>query len=614
MNVAAGEPVVNRSAWAQLGKFCAVGASGYVVNLIVFASLVHGLGLHYGIAAVCAFSVAVANNYLWNRSWTFRHQPEGPIGLQAARFFAVSVAALSLNLVVLGALVGAGVDELTAQAGAILVVAPASFLANRAWTFGVPTVLRLPRALVEREPYLLPLVAVYILGLVRLAPFELVQDSWLTFLNGREIARNGLPSTEHLTVFAAGERWIDQQWLAHLAFYGAVAGAGLKAALLLHVALLAAAFTLALAAARRLGASARSVFWIGAASFFLAPWMWQLRSQSFAYVLFVATLWLLARDARTPSRRVFLVLPLLILWANLHGSVVLGAGLVVLRGLTSGWRRRTLALLALPPLCVLASPYGPALVGYYRHMLLGPEFARIVGEWRPPTFPQAWPFFLLALVAVWLLARSGGRVSPFEKLAVGGTIVAGMLAIRNITWFALAWLVIVPAALEAVRPLGTTLRRPGRPLRVLAWAGAVAIPVTAAVMLASPTKVYESRWPEPALAAVSEAVEADPGATIFASERYADWLLWRRPELAGKVAFDVRFELYDDDQLRALFRYHNRIGADWPAAAAGYDLIVLDRLADRELEAPLLESPGARRLYVDELVSVHYRPSSDARR
>lgn len=608
VNVSADDSLVTRSAWAQLGKFCAVGASGYAVNLAVFTVLVQGLGLRYGLAAVCSFLVAVGNNYLWNRIWTFRRRG-GRVGLQAARFFAVSVSALSLNLVVLTVLVDAGLAELPAQAMAIFVVAPTSFLANRSWTFEFPAALRLPRALVEREAYLLPLVAVYVFGLARLAPFELVQDSWLTFLSGREIAQNGLPTTEQLTVFAAGERWIDQQWLAHLSFYGLVAGAGLKAALFLHIALLTAAFTLALAAARRLGASSQSVFWVGAASFFLAPWMWQLRSQSFAYVLFVGTLWLLARDARLPSRQVFLVLPLLVLWANLHGSVVLGAGLVVLRGLMSGWKGRSLALVALPPLCVLASPYGLSLVGYYRHMLLGPEFAKIVGEWRPPTFPQAWPFFLLALVAVWLLARSGDRVSLFEKLAVAATIVAGLLAIRNITWFALAWIVIVPAALEAVRPVRAATRRPGRPLRVLAWVSAAAIPITALVMLAWPAKAYESRWSESALTVVSNAADRDPEVRVFASERFADWLLWRKPDLAGRIAFDVRFELYNDEQLRSLFRYHNRIGDDWLSAVAGYDLIVLDRLADRELEDPLLESHGARRLYADELVVVLYRPS-----
>src|SRR5919202_3131397 len=78
--------------WVQLAKFCAVGASGYVVNLCVFAVAVGPLGVHHLVAATLAFLVAVTNNFLWNRHWTFGAH-EGHAGFQAARFFAVSVAA-----------------------------------------------------------------------------------------------------------------------------------------------------------------------------------------------------------------------------------------------------------------------------------------------------------------------------------------------------------------------------------------------------------------------------------------------------------------------------------------------------------------------------------------
>jgi hypothetical protein len=58
-----------------------------------------------------------------------------------------------------------------------------------------------------------------------------------------------------------------------------------------------------------------------------------VRTQSFAYPLFAAFLLLLLDDARAPGRRVLLALPLLVLWANIHGSVVLGAALTALYGL-----------------------------------------------------------------------------------------------------------------------------------------------------------------------------------------------------------------------------------------------------------------------------------------
>ena len=119
----------------QLLKFGLVGGSGYVINLAVFAVLAGNLGVHHAIAAVGAFAVAVTNNFLWNRYWTFG-PGDGPAGFQAARFFVVSLASLAINLVVLEVLVASGsVGELTAQAIAVAVAMPFNFLGNRLWTF-----------------------------------------------------------------------------------------------------------------------------------------------------------------------------------------------------------------------------------------------------------------------------------------------------------------------------------------------------------------------------------------------------------------------------------------------------------------------------------------------
>src|SRR5919108_4429042 len=90
--------------WAQLVKFCLVGGSGYVVNLCVFAVAVEVLDLHHLIGATLAFVVAVTNNFWWNRHWTFKARGGHP-GFQAARFFAVSIAAFLLALSVLELLV-----------------------------------------------------------------------------------------------------------------------------------------------------------------------------------------------------------------------------------------------------------------------------------------------------------------------------------------------------------------------------------------------------------------------------------------------------------------------------------------------------------------------------
>lgn len=120
--------------WTQLLKFCAVGVSGYVVNLGVYTLLVRGLDVHYMPAAVCSFVVAVANNYAWNRAWTFRGE-RGHFYYQGLRFFIVSWCALAANLLALRGLVALGLDEVAAQAIAIVLVTPVNFLGNKLWSF-----------------------------------------------------------------------------------------------------------------------------------------------------------------------------------------------------------------------------------------------------------------------------------------------------------------------------------------------------------------------------------------------------------------------------------------------------------------------------------------------
>lgn len=124
--------------WAQLFKFGVVGGSGYVVNLAVFALLTGTGDLHHIPAAIGAFLVAVTNNFAWNRQWTFRAEAPGRHPAhQGARFLAVSILGLGVNLAVLELLVSSlDVAELPAQALAVAVAMPLNFVGNKLWTFG----------------------------------------------------------------------------------------------------------------------------------------------------------------------------------------------------------------------------------------------------------------------------------------------------------------------------------------------------------------------------------------------------------------------------------------------------------------------------------------------
>jgi putative flippase GtrA len=131
---AAGAALRRPHNWIQLAKFCTVGATGYVVNLGVFALLVHVFELNYLLAAVCSFLVAVTNNYFWNRLWTFRHH-RGHLAYQGLRFLVVSTIALAANLLFLSIFVALGLPKVPAQAIAIALVTPWNFVANKLWSF-----------------------------------------------------------------------------------------------------------------------------------------------------------------------------------------------------------------------------------------------------------------------------------------------------------------------------------------------------------------------------------------------------------------------------------------------------------------------------------------------
>lgn len=121
-----------RTNWVQLAKFGIVGASGYVVNLVVFAALLTW-GAH--VAAAISFVVAAANNYFWNRHWTFVRE-KSHIGAQGLRFFIVSLAAFAVNQLWLVLFIDLlHWRKIASQAIAIILVTPLNFLGNKLWSF-----------------------------------------------------------------------------------------------------------------------------------------------------------------------------------------------------------------------------------------------------------------------------------------------------------------------------------------------------------------------------------------------------------------------------------------------------------------------------------------------
>jgi hypothetical protein len=470
------------------------------------------------------------------------------------------------------------------------------------------------RRIAEEEYILVVLLAGFgLIFLLIFPPAILVNDSWLNLMAGREVVENGLPELDELTVYGLGSTWTDQQWLAQVFVYGVHALGGLALLSIATAASVVAAFSIGAAASRSLGAGARAIWVMFLPVLVAAPWAWSVRAQMLALPLYTGLLWLVASEARRPTRRVWIAFGLLVVWANVHGSVALGALLVMLLGAyelvrsrgRSGWR--SVALLALPPLAVLATPYGPVETARYYHLLLvDPPFAGKVTEWSwaDPAVNTMF-FYALAAVALPIVLLGRRRLTLFDFAVLGLTFVGAVTAIRGIVWFALACMVFVPAA------IGHRLesRNPGAPRRKLnvaisACLAAALVAVGGSLFLRDETW-FEEYWPREVVEAVR--TELRPDDRVFAPDRFSDWLLWKIPELRGRIAYDVRFELYDRDFFDRLAEYNGEAGADWKSFADGYRIVLVDETR-RSHTDDFLAEPGTRAVYRGEEITVVLRP------
>lgn len=468
----------------------------------------------------------------------------------------------------------------------------------------------------QREGLVVGVVALYAASVAVRLPWRIGQDAWLAVVGGRQVLHGGIPDTDSLTYWTVGKHWIDQQWIGQAISYAIYNTGGMKLLALNHVVLATLALGLAVCAARRRDASPRAIAWVSLAAIYLfALAGGHIRAQSFAYPLFSLILLLLLDDVRRPTRRVLLVLPLLVLWANVHGSVVLGAALVAMYGAVLVFQRGRAGtasamgwvLIAGSGLALIATPWTLDTLHYYRSTLFNSTFKTVVSEWRAPTPSLALlPLFLLAGLGLWLLGRSRRSFGAFHALALLLLTALAFTAQRNIVWFALAAVPLLAPALDEVLPEPT---RPPRARVNVAFGLAAGLVACFALLAAAarPESSYLRLFPAPAGAAVARAAQVDPTARIYANEQYADWLLTAYPELEGRIAYDIRFELLSRAQLAAVARWRNEVGLDWASAAAGARLVVLALPSEAMIQRDLLARPGTRVLYRDSRISVLLR-------
>lgn len=278
---------------------------------------------------------------------------------------------------------------------------------------------------------------------------------WLAAL-GRLIASNhaipaGVP-------FAAdgSTHWSNVPVLGELIFYWlehALGDSGLVLAQLLAV---GAAMALLMRDALSGGASAHGTTRaVGVAAIGSITGLAIARAQLFSVALFPLLCWILRSETRRPSRRVWLVVPLLALWSNLHGAVLVGLALVLCYLLLERARTQRLLALALAAASLGAVCLTPSLIhtlDYYRGVLANAAAARGQGMWTPLslTSPQDILAIGAAIILGWKFARA--RPQIWEWVVAGVLTGLTIHASRSGIWLLFF---MTPAAARSFQPRRT---------------------------------------------------------------------------------------------------------------------------------------------------------------
>jgi hypothetical protein len=328
-------------------------------------------------------------------------------------------------------------------------------------------------------------------------------SQWLVAL-GHDIARTG--TVPHGIPFAGTPtgKWPNSLVLAELIFDGLNAALGTRGLLLAQ--LLAVGIGLALLARDARNADADPIGISGAlllTGVGALPSLAIIRVQLFSLALFPALLLLLRAQQRWPSRRIWLLVPLIALWSNLHGDSLLGYGVALAYLVLDRGRRRPLesiAVAVMSAVALCATPAGLRTIDYYHGVLTNAAAQSGSGEWSPLSLSSPLDIVLIvaALVLLWRVWRAR---PPLWECAVL-VVLAGMTvrADRNGVW--LLMFAVAPAAQRLA---------PARSLRTLMPLAAV---LGAAVLVVAIARGPESSNASPAM--VSRAIAMAHGTPVLA--------------------------------------------------------------------------------------------------
>jgi len=249
--------------------------------------------------------------------------------------------------------------------------------------------------------------------------------------------------TDVFSAVAYGKPWLNQQWLAQLVLATAFRLGGWFGLVVLRALLGALVLSFVFLACRAAGAATKRAAWLTLASGVILMGGFTLRPQLLGMGCFAVTAWLVARRRAHPQG-VWIVIPITMLWANLHGSFFLAPLLLGLAWVEDRWVRgrgaRTLLLAGLGSLlATTVTPYGYKVWSYAAGLATNPVIRKTITEWQPPSIDvyTGAAFFLSVVVVAALLIARVRRPVPWGSLL---SLVV-FLAIA-LTAIPIAWLVV----------------------------------------------------------------------------------------------------------------------------------------------------------------------------
>jgi hypothetical protein len=373
------------------------------------------------------------------------------------------------------------------------------------------------------------------------------------------LASGSIPRADTLTFTMDGQPWLDQNWGGQVFFALVFRLGGWTGLAILRAALVGLTFACVYGACRRMGTSERSAALLTIAAFGIGSFALALRPQLVGIAIFAALLVLLAERPRRPWM-LWLAVPLVVVWANVHGSFVLGLGLLGLTWLSDVLARASrphlvLAVTAVAAVGVALNPFGFEIWRYATSILSSPTITTRISEWQRPGLDTAEGMAFygsgMAFVAAAALAWRRGRVAWPQLLVPAAFFGLGLLAVRGLAWWPLVAATTVAGWVGKSSAIGAEPSPSPEPVLFRRLnAALVAILVIAAVVLlpgwrpidpglGAPTRLV-GQAPSGITAALRGLV--GPGARLWAPQPWSSWFEYAVPD--AKLFVDSRIELY----------------------------------------------------------------------